>query len=283
MERWFNDEFERPGLEASGRLIRGRHLSRDDWHAMVRFVALQHLRTPQSFFEAMRRWDTNLPDVLNSTMREAVSLLDRARASGVNLGVQPKPVANTFAKLITVKFEPNPDASTGGSIMRAEILAGRRLWLASIRHLLTGPAMEKLLEHQWSVLQPAFGLEWPMTDDPSLRLNYYGAERFDFDGGWGKRGSEIMMAVSPRHLLYTQVGKPSRRRQLLSLDQTARAQQLLTKRAYRWVFGTEPYPWVSGARPRAVDSDRFSTEREMWNRWHIDQVEAETGRACIAT
>ena len=42
---------------------------------------------------------------------------------------------------------------------------------------------------------------------PVLRLNYYKPGQYDFRGGWGNPGSEVLMPLSPRHLLYVQVGK----------------------------------------------------------------------------
>jgi hypothetical protein len=273
----FANEFERPGLDASDRLIRGQQVNRDDWERIIGFVALQHLRTPQSFFEAMERWEATLPDVLGSTSRESLARIEQAKRQGEKLTAEPESTANGFAGLIDVQIDRNPDPRVGGAVVRTEVVMGRRLWLASIRYLLTGSA-RKLLEHQWSVWEPAPGSEWPMTDDPSLRLNYYAADNYDFGGGWGKRGSELMMPISPRHLLYTQVGRPSRRRITASSEHTRAVQQILVRRAYRWIFGTQPYDWVSQARSRVVDQERYDAERQMWTRWHEEQTQSETSR-----
>ena len=274
IERWFADEYERPGLDASDRLVREQHVNRDDWIDIIRFVGLQHLRTPQSFFEAMDRWHNNLPEILESTTRESLALWKDRKAKGLP-AVDPLSTTNAFAGALDVSVDAALDSRPGGAIVRTEVVLGRRFWLAGVRHVLTGVA-EKLLEHQWSVWQPTPGEEWPITDDPSLRLNYYAPDNFDFGGGWGRRGSELMMPISPRHLLYTQVGRPSRRRRIVSPEHTRAVQRILAQRAYRWIFGTEPYDWVSRARPRVVDQAQYDAEREMWNRWHEDQVKSET-------
>ncbi len=276
VERWFADEYERPGLDASDRLVRGQHIDRDDWKAIVRLVALQHLRTPQSFFEAMERWRTTVPEILDATAREALARWEHAKGKGL-LVVDPPSSTNAFAGLFDVRVDAAPDSQAGGAIVRTEVVLGRRFWLAGVRHLLTGVA-EKLLEHQWSVWEPAPGSEWPITDDPSIRLNYYAPDNFDFGGGWGKRGSELMMPISPKHLLYTQVGRPSRRRLTALPEQTRTVQRILAQRSYRWIFGTEPYEWVTRARQRVVDQALYDAEREMWNRWGEDQLQSETPR-----
>jgi hypothetical protein len=275
VERWFADEYERPGLEASDRFVREQHINRDDWIAIIRFVALQHLRTPQSFFESMDRWQNNLPEILESTTRDSLALWKDRKAKGLPaLDLLSGP--NAFAGVFDVSVEATPDSQAGHAVVRTEVVLGRRFWLAGVRHLLTGVA-EKLLEHQWSVWEAPPGEQWPLTDDPSLRLNYYAPDKFDFGGGWGKRGSKLMMPISPRHLLYTQVGRPSPRRRIASPEHTGAVQMILAQRAYRWIFGTEPYDWVSRARPRVVDQAQYEAEREMWDRWHERQVQAEMG------
>jgi len=150
IERWFADEFEGLGLDASDRLIRGQPVSRDDWGKIIGLVALQHLRTPQSFFEAMQRWEVTLPDILNDTTRELPARWEHAKNQGVSLTADPQSSANVFAGLIDVRVDRSPDLKVGGAVVRTQVMLGRRFWLASIRHVLTGVA-GKLLEHQWSV------------------------------------------------------------------------------------------------------------------------------------
>ena len=156
-ETWITDEFETPGIAASAKLVEGRRLTRDEWHALVRLYALQEVRTPQSFFEAMRRWDKDIPEVLSSTLKNATEDFLRDKRTG-NL---PKSTdEHPFAGAFDVRVTKRDDSLK----LEAGIVVGRRLWVASLRHVLTGRALARLTDYTWSVLQPADGLEWPITD-----------------------------------------------------------------------------------------------------------------------
>jgi hypothetical protein len=202
-EKWLATEYEQPGLEAIDKLVAGSRLTPSDWEAMVRLVAAQDVRTPLSFIESMRRWEQQVPDILERSIRESVKRLEEAKAKNLVLPVKSK--TNEFSELIDVAIEPPATPDSDQATVRAVLPGGRRLWIASMRHLLTGAA-KTLCKHRWSIAEPAGDAEWPLTDHPVLRLNYYGPGRYDFGGGWGNPGSEIMMPVSPRHLLYVQVG-----------------------------------------------------------------------------
>ena len=276
-EKWFAREVEQPGLEASERLINGRKLSRDEWHAVIRLYALQEMRTPQSFVEQMQRWDKTLPEILNHTLKEGVTELQRARAEG--RPVTAKPLAgNAFAGAFNVKVKRS-DEPDGDATLSASGVVGRRLWIAGIRHVLGSKPMERLLRHQWRVLTPAPGYEWPLTDHPALRLGYRSADDYSFSGGCGRRNADLMMPLSPYHLLHVQVGKASRGFHPLSEEQTTRMRSFLLKRADRLVFSTESKEWIPRERPRVVDRAQFESEREAWQRWHPEQslVESESG------
>lgn len=277
-ERWLSSEYEQPGLEAIDKLIRGTRLTPGNWRSMVRLVAAQDIRTPLSFLESMRRWDRQIPEMLDRTIREEIKRLKAAKERGI--AIRESPERNEFSNLLEVTIEPPTLSGAEQAKIRAQVPVGRRLWVASMRHLLTGVA-ETLCRHRWSVVEPAGDAEWPLTDHPTLILNYYKPGDYDFGGGWGNPGSEIMMPVSPKHLLYVQVGSKAPNRFTFSDEHTRLVQQLLVERAYRWVFGTRPLEWVATVRPRTVDPKKLEAEAAAWEGWHQDQSQSEissTGR-----
>jgi len=257
-ERWISTEFEQPANVAVYKLEDGKRLKREDWHSIARFLAVQDVRTPRSFIESMRRWEQEMPNVLETTMREAVKEFESANKDGTVLKQNRE--HNEFSGLIKVDMERSPSPDSNQTIVQAEISMGRRWWIASMRHLLNGVA-EKLCDHQWSIAEPAGNTEWPLTDHPVLKLNYYGPGKYDFGGGWGRRGSEIMMPLTPRHLLFVHVGTDAGRKMTFTREQTMFLQELLVERAYRWVFATEPLEWVRRIRPRKVDAEAFADEK----------------------
>lgn len=271
-ERWLSSEYEQPGLEAIDRLLCGSRLTPEDWRRMAQLVAAQDIRTPLSFIESMRRWDQEIPEVLDRTIRESIKRLEETKEQGVLL--EQKSERNEFSDLLKVTIEPPIVPGSDQATVRAEVPAGRRLWIAAMRHLLTGVA-NTLCRHRWSVAEPAGDAEWPLTDHPVLRLNYYNPGHYDFGGGWGNCRSEIMMPVSPRHLLYVQVGKKAPNRFAFSPEHTKLVQRLLVERAHRWVFATRPDEWVADVRPRTVDPKRLAAEAKAWDDWHQDQLQSE--------
>lgn len=273
-ERWFANEIELPGLEASERLIHGNRLSRDEWHALIRLYALQELRTPQSFVEQMQRWDKSLPQVLDDTLREGIAQLKHAKATG-----RPLPPAGSGGRAFTGIFKIELQKSAGpegGGVLSASVTAGRRLWIAGIKHVLESKPMEKLLRNHWAVLLPAPGYEWPLTDHPALRLGFRSHDDYTFAGGWGKRDTDLVMPLSPHHILHSQVGRTNRGVRQLSEEHTRTLRSFLLQRAYRLVFSTQPVAWIPRERPRQVDRAQSEHERQAWERWHTEQAQAES-------
>jgi len=271
-ERWLSTQFEQPGDAAIDKLLQGKRLGREDWHSLARLLAAQDLRTPLTFLELMDRWQRDLPDILKRTLQVSLEKLTAAKRMGAPLVASPVPT-NEFTQLLKVSIEP-PDGPEGQRAIRAEVVAGRRLWIAAMRHLLTGVAVA-LCGHQWSIVEPGDDEEWPLTDHPVLKLNYYGSGRYDFRGGWGKRGTEIMMPLSPRRLLFVHVGKDAGKAVEFTPEQTWLVRRLLCERAHRWIFATRPKEWVSKAHPRIVDAEAFAIEARAWERWHRDQMQSE--------
>jgi len=109
-----------------------------------------------------------------------------------------------------------------------------------------------------------------------IRLNYYDPENYDFDGGWGRKGTEIFMPLSPSHLLYTKVGeKPPSRGTQCSLDQAEMIRRCIAEHAHRFVFAVEQDTNVPKLRPRIVNEDLHKDEKIQWSKWHEDQTTAE--------
>ena len=224
----------------------------------------------------MRRWHHQIPEILDQTLHDSIKRLKESRATGVALHQTSE--QNDFSNLLEVTIEPPAVPGSDLGAVQAAVPIGRRFWVASMRHILTGVA-ETLCRHRWSVIEPVSDQEWPLTDHPVLRLNYYGPDQYDFAGGWGNPGSEIMMPVSPKHLLYVQVGKKNANRFSFSPHHTSLVQQLLVKRAHRWVFGRRPLHWVAAVRPRIVNRDQLAEEDKAWKGWHRDQLQSEIASA----
>lgn len=271
IEKWLEHEFETPATEALDRVISDARLTPSHWNNLIRFVAAQDVRTPARLLENLSRWERELPDTLNEIMQEGVATLQRAKARGI-VPVLASPNDSEYMPFrLTKSIEPGQTFGT----LKAEVVAGRGLWLFNIKHILT-QTLKVLHQHRWSILTPPDGLSWFTSDDPVIRLNYYANGSYDFRGGWSNPGTEILLPLSPRHLLYTKIGeRPPRRGETMLRPQAGMIRRFIAEHAHRMIFAVFPDQGVETLRPRIEDPDLFRSEAEHWRHWHDEQTTAE--------
>jgi hypothetical protein len=165
------------------------------------------------------------------------------------------------AEYLPFRVTPEIDRDKGVRV-KAEVVVGRGYWLFTIRHLLTS-SLNVLLGQRWSILAPPDGLSWFTSDDPVVKLNYYADGKYDLNGGWGNKGTEIFLPLSPRHLLYTQIGeRPPARGSVVSDKHGQFFRSFIAEHAHRFIFAASPQNDVSVLRPRVVNVDVVRQERE---------------------
>jgi len=272
-ERWIEADYETPAQGAIAKVLRGEALSAVDWERLAMLLAAQDVRTPTSYLESMDRWGKEMPELLSSTLKESVERLERASMDELTRASGGDGEPDFFKGVFRIRVENPADERADGKI-QAEVVLGRHFWLQSQRHLLTHTA-KVLRSHKWSIAEPKAGNTWTTSDHPVVRLNYYEPGKYDLKAGWGSRGSELMMPLSPRHLLYTQVEHERPDRFVFSAYQTQEVQRILAERAHRWIFAQSPFDRVTWLRPRHVSAEAFKAEQEEWRQWHKKQIAAE--------
>jgi len=272
LERWLDAEFEAPAEDAIGRAVANKSLSRHDWRLLVRFFAAQDVRTPARLLENLKRWSSWLPDLMQRTVTDSVAKLETMSPSErATLTANALP-GDGLPFRVTTERRPG---ETGGWL-KGETIAGRGLWLWSMRHLLSGEPLEALCKHRWTILAPPDGQTWFTSDDPVLKLNFNGVEDYNFGGGWGSVGTDLFLPLSPYHMLYTQIGRPVPiRGARLDSERAALVRRFIAERAHRYVFASSPDQTVPLLRPRTVDAAELRREQAEWARWHNDQSTAE--------
>jgi hypothetical protein len=271
IEEWLEREYETPAEDALQKATSDGRLTPSDWRVLVRFLAAQDVRTPARLVENLQRWYKTMPDLFNNTLQESVRKLESMNSRGEKLPPAKSPLVEYFP--LRIKTETNPGHEFG--TLRAESVVGRGLWLFGIKHLLSKTA-EFLHQHRWTILSPPKGMKWFTSDDPVIRLNYHDPKKYDFGGGWGSKGTEIFMPLSPSHLLYTQIGtRPPRRGTQFSLDQAELIRRFIAEHAHRIIFAAEPDTHVPRLRPRMVSADLVRDEKMQWSKWHEEQTAAE--------
>ena len=270
-ERWIATEFEEPAQETLERAVKGDPLTAHDHERLGSFFAAQNVRTPASFFESQERWATEIPETFERTLNKAVAKLEAAHQAGTKL--EPAaPGPNPFADALRIRIEPHDQ---GRSAIRVRVASGRAFWIAQMRSLLTGKGVATLQGHKWSIVEPHGTTEWCTSDHPAMRLNFYNVENYDFGGGWGRANCDLFLPLSPRHLLYAQVGTVHAERLAFGPEHSRLIQRLLAERAHRWIFARVPIASVAQDRPRIVDAERYKAEEEFWVNWDDANRKAE--------
>ena len=268
-EKWIDLDFETPVKETLSRVANNKKLTNQDWHRLALFLAAQDVRTPTNYFETMERWQKELPILLEHTLKNTINVLEKNYLEGHSI---PKTnfEKNLFDDVLDIKIVPKSETTSGSNELYASITTGRKLWLNSIRFLLTDTC-KVLLTHKWSIVEPAKGMTWFTSDHPVLRLNYYGDGKYDLRGGWGNIGGNLIMPLSPQHLLFTQIGKEAPDYFTFSVEKTYEIQRFLAERAFRNIFANKQTPGILRLRPRYVNMTEYKNEEQQLQKWHDEQ------------
>ena len=276
-EKWLEREFENPVQESLNKVLKDEVLTTLDWERLATFLGAQDVRTPLSYLEATERWRKTLPRLMEDTLEKSIKLLEQARISG------EKPQLHSennefFNNAFDVQIHRASETNEKQGYIEVEVVAGRALWLESQKMLLT-KTVEALKKNKWSIVHPAQGYQWFTCDHPVVKLNYYGNGKYDLKGGWGNKGTNIIMPLSPHHLLFTQIGDEFPERFTLPPKQTKQFQRFIAERAMRWIFAHKPLGIVSKLHPRHINAEAFSQEAEQWKRWHEEQSKSENNKS----
>lgn len=270
-ERWLAREFEEPAEAPLRKAAQDERMSPEDWQRLIAFVAAQDVRTPARLLENIRRWDSTLPEIMDSTLQETIKALRNPEDAGKLGGTAQKENDVELPARVRTRFEPGKEVGELG----VEIVLGRGLWIWSMKQTLTSTA-KVLFKHKWTIFRAPPGVQWITSDNPVLRLNFDSESKYNFKGGWGNPGSEIIFPLSPDRLLYTQVGqRPPMRGAVMSAGQARLLRRFLAQHAHRTIISCQPDNEVPLLRPRFVDHDAFQRERLEWEAWHQEQSAAE--------
>lgn len=270
-EVWMDQEIETPAQTALSNIRCGKSLSSDEWDCLLRFLVLHDIRSPAFYLECRERWKLEMPEILDRALQDAVSKMTDVVEPKKELAIE----YNKDSELLPLKVSKELVADSDYGGLRAEVLLGRGLWLFSIKHLLAS-TYQVLKQHAWSVIKAPEGVEWLTSDNPVLKLNYYGSGSYDFKGGWGNKGTEIIFPLSPDLLLYTMVGNKEGISNM-SNELAMTINRFISENAYRSVFAFTPVEDMQLIVPRVVDEDTFRNEKMQWDEWHTIQraLEAE--------
>ncbi|TWH59624.1 uncharacterized protein DUF4238 [Desulfitobacterium sp. LBE] len=267
-EKWFDKEFESPVKTVFDNLIKGHNLDEDESKKLSRFVGAQYLRTPARLNALMAQWRTEMPQILEGVLQKISTQFEIESTSQI---ISSQPQIYEDAKLLPIKVSVDKEMSQ----VKVDSLVGKGMYLFALKHLLT-KTVSVLGKHRWRVIHASDSVSFPTSDDPVICLNYSSEHEYDFKGGWGKKNGNIIMPLSPKLLLITQIGSYMPIKQLDYSERWSKFfRKIIIEHAHRHVYAIEPQKGMLAINPRRVDAILFEREKSIMGGWHGEQMEME--------
>lgn len=270
VEVWLSREFESPANDALDKATSDKKLTKSDWDALIRFLAAQDVRTPARLLEYIRRHGKRTADILDEIMTELPEKLANKDFDHVKAERNPRG-SEAFPLKVSTEFEKGSDYG----VLTAKTYIGRSSWIYSMKYVLNN-TRKHLHTHKWSIVKPAKGYTWPTSDNPVVKLNYYGSGSYDLKGGWGSEKGNIIFPIGPEHAMFVQIGdKPVPKGYRFSVDKTKEVISIICENAHRYIFSSHVDEKLPIVRPRIVDRDALKREQHEIEQWHENNVKME--------
>jgi hypothetical protein len=270
IEQWLNRDFESPAKEPFQKVLAEKLLTEGDWEILVRFLASQIVRTPAFLIKNLPLWNRLAPVVLDQSLKDVEAHLREAKALAKNIDNVDVPHTEYFP----IKTDRIDLLEEKKVQLTTRLVVGRGMWFYTMKHMLTS-TVDVLHKHQWTILESPSSLPWFTSDDPVICLNFRSESDYDFNGGWNRAGANILFPLSPRHLMFTEIGASSYPRKVPSRYHARLFRRIIAEHAHRRIYALAEDGKVEQLKPRVVDAKAFQNERTVRATWYEDQSKAE--------
>lgn len=257
-------KYEDEGLPAIKKILHGRKMSKENWKSIALFIAIQDLRTPFAFIRDIACND-RINESFNKMMTETTNILSKSIFPQENFEFIDCRFSNQFNK--SLKFRINKNPHNDMFDFEAEMIKGRELWLFNISKF-----MEKNSKYisslKWSVILPANGWLWPLTDHPVTKMRLEPGKSFDNKGDWFLDKTNIFIPISPQIGLLSEVGSSLPSSLKLNVEYTKVFFRALLNQSRKWVVCDHQDTKVPMYKPRSLDKDGYDQEKREMKSWH---------------
>jgi hypothetical protein len=274
LEHWFNSAFEYPAEPVIQKVISDQKLTPEDWKTLIRFLAIQDIRTPTSLLNFLKRESELLDTLLKNNIEEVAEKM-MSEDFQDHLTSNRHSNINDYDELpLKLSFYHDHEAKT--LRINAKTYSGRKSWLFLIKNILQNH-LDILTNQKWTILKPAKGLSFFTSDNPVIKLNYRNNENYDLAGTWIKPHSNIILPLSPSHAMFTEVGEKNlpRRGSRLSDYHTNELRSFIADNANRYIFSQYIDSDIERLRPRIINKEHYLNEKNQIETWHERNKELE--------
>lgn len=273
LEHWLDKRYESPAKEAIEKATSDRRLSRDDWDALIRFLACQDVRTPARLLEHLNRGRGEHQKLLQDAVEQAIQDLEKELGTPAQSSHSHQNYDKSFP--LKLKVEPDKNGEMGARL-KVESYIGRATWIHSIKHLLTD-AEKVLHKHKWSIVKPAKGYSWFTSDNPVVKLNFKNNNNYDLGGGWGRKKGNIIFPLGPQHAMFVQIGDNLMLNgKIFDENKTKQLRRFIAENSHRMIFSNSFDPTVPSLKPRKINPEEVIRERQQLKDWHEQNKKLES-------
>ena len=269
VEAYFDKEYESKTGEAFKKVREDSQLSDEVMDTLVDFAILQMVRTPAWF----SYYSAAMADAFPLVTNKLFDKLEAELASG-------KPTQRIFEKTYRAPYyEPFPqldiniDVDDKTKEITVTLPMGRRSFLASIGQILKGGVAKRMRDYNWAVIEMPKDVLLPTCDNPFVRLLVRPGMQPTLDAGVGDKNAALFMPLTPRHLLFVDVGGRTLDERQLTEDPWVidLIRESIVQNAVRYVYYCKPSDWIVDMRPRRVDREYCLKIDEVMRSWHDSQ------------
>ncbi|MDU5337240.1 DUF4238 domain-containing protein [Enterococcus sp.] len=267
MEDYFSEEFEMKYTSFINKVNTYLPFDENDNEYVAKLIASQYLRTLSGFHRIQKFIVESFP----STIEEIITDMEKENHETEIFTVKNESKQNSLIPL-NLDFY---DISQEKAALKVETYAGKSLWIFAMKHMLSS-TYKVLNEISWCVYDAPTNFSWVTTDDPVIFLNYYGNEGYDFNGGWGRKNTNIIFPLSPKKLLFAQIGqvpKASYKTATYSFANTI--QKYIVEHAFSKIYSEDKNNRITKIRKRTADKKKFNEFYDSVKRFHESYIENE--------
>lgn len=251
LEDFFSFEVENYYQAFIDKLTNRSSLDENDLKYISKLIAAQHLRTIGGYIRCKQVLTNSFEDIIKDTIEK----IDKEIQEGI---VQHKTskISSIDKKLLPLKTNivEKDDKSV---FLEVNSIIGKSTWIYSMKHLLT--KTHKVLDDvSWCIYEAPEHFNWVTSDDPVIFLNYYDKNAYDFKGGWASKNTNIIFPLSPKKLLFAQIGvKQNVLYKKADVDFAIQIQRFIIENAFLKVYSFKEDNMVSSIRNRVVNRKEF--------------------------
>ena len=270
IEKWFRDRYETPAKSALEHAINDERITPGEWHKLIDFVACHIVRSPSFIIKTLDLAKKDCTPIFEEKCEEISSITKEDYINSLNLKI--KDDSNELFPIKVTDMGPSRD---NNELFKVETIFGKQFYLWIMKHLLENTA-KVLHTHKWGIINVDKKVILPTSDNPVICLNYNNENEYNFNGGWGRKNSNILFPISPNKILYTQIGSKLISRCNVDYKTSLLLKKIIIEHAYKKIISNFEDLSVHKTRTRVIDKNEYEREKKMWEDFQKDYLERES-------